>query len=89
MSNIVRTGSISITTAATKIVDANNNRVRLVLTKNSSQDIYLGCNSTTSSTSTFQFSGSCGTLLSLPLRGALWGICGAGSSVVTYLEVTT
>jgi hypothetical protein len=89
MSNKVATGSISVGTSAVKIVDANYGRSMLILTKNSTQDIFLGCNATTSSTSTFQFSGACGTMLKLPdLRGALWGICGAGSTVVTYLEVT-
>jgi hypothetical protein len=87
MSNVARPGSVSVTTAATKILGPNNDRTHLILTKNSSQDLFLGCNSTVTSTSSFQFSGACGTILRLPnFRGALWAI--AGGSTITYLEIT-
>ena len=89
MSNRVGSGQVSITTVAKQIVPANGARSQLTVTKVGSQDLFLGCDLSTSATSGHQFAGACGTSITLEgFRGALWGITGAGSTTVTFLEVT-
>lgn len=89
MSNRFGSGQVSVGATATRIVPANNNREALTLTKIGSQDLYLGCDASVSATSGHQFAGGCGTAITFDnARGALWGITGAGSTTVTFLEVT-
>ena len=87
-SSRIGTGQKSVTSSATLIVPANENRLDLRLTKVDAPNVYLGCDSTVTITSGSVFGGACGTTITLATTGAVWGVTTGAASVVTFLEVT-
>ena len=82
------TGQVTVTSTATQIVPANQNRQDLRLFKIDVPNVYLGCDNTTSITSGSVFGGTCGATIQLQTTGAVWGVTTGASSVVSYLEIT-
>lgn len=91
-STVVGTGQITVTSSATQIVPANQNRLDLHITKLGAENVFLGCNSGTTTSSGFLFAGTCGARMplgsSLGTTGALFGVTVGASVVISYLEIT-
>jgi hypothetical protein len=88
----VGTGQITVTSNATQILPANQDRLDLTLTKLGAENVFLGCNSSVTTSSGFLFAGTCGSRISIGTAvgasGALFGITVGASVVVSYLELT-
>jgi len=80
------THQVTVTSAATRLVDKRQNRITLTVVKHGTQDLFYGCNETTSTTSGALLSGTCGTYISIPTTDSLYGIVTAGSLVVSVTE---
>ena len=86
----IGTGQITITGSATQVVPANQDRLEVRITKVgvAANDIYLGCNSSVTTSSGHVLPGACGQTLTLTTTGAVFGITVGGSQVVSFLEIT-
>jgi len=84
----IGTGQITVTSNATSIVPANQDRVDLRLIKLGAENVFLGCNNATTTSSGGLFAGTCGTIMRLSTTGAVFGITVGASVVVSYIEIT-
>ena len=83
----IGTGQVAVASSATLIAPANENRIELRLYKIDVPNVYLGCNSTVTTTGSV-FAGTCGATITLPTTGAVWGITTGASVTISFLEIT-
>ena len=80
------TGQATVTGTATLIVAANSARSGLVITNTGTTDVYIVEN-TSGTTSTGQLlPGTKGASLGFSTTGAVYGITGGGTAVLTWLQ---
>ena len=85
----IGTGQKTVTSSATQIVPANENRISLTLTKLDAPNVFFGCNNAVTTSSGALWGGLCGTsVLYLETTGAIFGITVGASAVVTFCEIT-
>ena len=78
-------GQVSVTNAATKIVDIRSTRRSVVIINlSSSVTVYLGPSGVTTSTG---LAIPAGQSVSIPFTGAIYGIVASGSLTVSYMEI--
>ena len=80
------TGQATVTGSATLIVAANTSRSGLVITNTGTTDVYL-IENVNGTTSTGQLlPGTKGASLGFTTTGAVYGITGGGTAVLTFLQ---
>ena len=82
----LETGQISITTAATKIIEARSNRRSLLIVQHGTNAVYIGKNADVSTTTGVLLTGTAGTGIAIPTTGEVWAIAGA-TQTVSYIEI--
>jgi len=83
------TGQKSISTSATKIVDANTDRRTLIIMNHSGSTVFIGKDNTvTTSNGLAVTAGSALNLTRLleGYKGAVYGIVASGTATISYLE---
>lgn len=83
----IASGQVSVGTTATQIVAANTSRIRLLIVQHGTTDVYLG-GSTVSTTTGLLLAGTKGNQIVLRTTAAVYGIVGAGSQTVSFIEET-
>src|SRR5215831_15030513 len=88
----ILTGQVTVTGSATQIVPArpgnlNQGRVGIIITNTGATDVYLGADSTVTTSTGDLLMGAKGSYVSIPSLQAVWAITGGASQVVTYMEV--
>lgn len=78
-------GAVSVATAATRVVDVNNDRDSLLLSNNGASAVFLGDSAVTTSTG---LPLAAGASLSLNTGSALYAVTAAGSIDVRYLATS-
>lgn len=80
------TGQATVTAAATQIVPANSSRSGLVITNTGTTDVYLIENSSGTTSTGHLLPGIKGASLGFTTTGAVYGITGGGTAVLTWLQ---
>lgn len=80
------TGQATVTGTATLIVAANASRSGLVITNTGTTDVYLIENSSGTTSTGQLLPGTKGASLGFTTTGAVYGITGGGTAVLTFLQ---
>lgn len=82
-------GKVTITSTATKILDANTQRRSYWIQNRGNKVVYVGYNSlVTTDNPCLYTTGSLDRIVGVDYKGELWGICAAGeTSEVSYLDL--
>jgi hypothetical protein len=81
-------GQITVTSSATQIAAANQDRLTITLTKLNAENVFLGCNNALTTTGGLLFAGTCGATITLATTSPIFGITVGASVTVTYGEIT-
>ncbi len=80
------TGQATATATATQIVAAFPSRSGITITNAGTTDVYIGENSSVTTTTGHLLTGTKGASLSFATTGAIYGVTSGGSATVTYLQ---
>lgn len=82
----IGTNQVSVGASATQIIAARVDRNTVTIVNHGSVDVYLGIDNTVTTSTGVLLPGVKGASISLPVTTPVWGIVGAGSQTVSYLE---
>ena len=83
---LLETGQVSVLDTATKIVEARSNRRSLLIVQHGTNAVYIGKDSTVTTTTGVLLTGTAGTGISIPITGEVWAIA-AVAQTVSFIEI--
>lgn len=86
MASSFNTNQVTVLATSTLIVSGNNGRKAVVITNLGTTAVYIGPNSTVSTTNGQLLPGTVGASISIPQTGPVWGIAATGSEAVSFLD---
>lgn len=87
MASSFGTSQVSVAATATKIVGSNTGRKTVVITNLGTTDIYLGPDSTVTTSTGQLLAGTKGASISIPQTGPVYGISSGSAQSVSFMEV--
>ena len=85
--SVITTGQATVTTVAASLVAANAARRSVTIVKHGGGDVFLGATAAVTSATGLLFAGGKGAALGLDTSDEVFAVMGAGSVVVSFLEL--